>query len=148
RGSPMKRWTVLFLVAMALLVGGYDWATEPLRSLVPVYPQAAARDPYLAARTLRAEWRHPTQRVCSNGALVTLPAPDTMLIMDQNRGDLGRDRVQALLDWLAAGGHLVISARPPHGDREHTDALLDALGISVHQRAPTNPEPDHPMAEL
>ena len=147
----MKRWTVLFLLFVALLVGGYYWATEPVRYMAPAYPEAPARDPYLAARTLLEDWHHDTRRVFSTRALFPLPAPDTTLVMDPYRGDLGRDRIDQLLAWVAEGGHLVVAARPVYGDqdedRERADPLLEQVGISA-RRLPAEDLDDDPMAEL
>lgn len=144
-----KRWTVLFLLAAAFLVGGYYWATEPVRHMAPAYPEAAARDPYLAARTLLESWHRPSRRIFSTRALFPLPPTDTTLILDEYRGDLGRDRIQALYDWVTVGGHLVVSARPPYGDRERTDPLLERFGIRA-QRLPAAglDQDDDPMGGL
>ncbi len=148
----MKRWTVLFVVVVAALVGGYYWATEPVRYMAPASPEAAARDPYLAARTLLEEWHHDTRRVFSTRALFPLPATDTTLIMDPYRGDLGRDRIEGLLAWVAAGGHRVVAARPVYGDRdedrERADPLLEQVGINARRLPEKDLDDDNPVAEL
>ncbi|UWN48382.1 hypothetical protein ASALC70_00562 [Alcanivorax sp. ALC70] len=65
----MKRWLILFVVLVAGLVAGYYWATEPVRYMAPARADAAARDPFLAARTLLDRWQRPSRRVFSTRAL-------------------------------------------------------------------------------
>ncbi|HCE39769.1 MAG TPA: DUF4350 domain-containing protein, partial [Alcanivorax sp.] len=148
----MKRWLILFVVLVAGLVAGYYWATEPVRYMAPARADAAARDPFLAARTLLDRWQRPSRRVFSTRALFPLPATDTTLILDEYRGDLGRDRIQALLDWVAAGGTLIVAARPVYGDqdedRERADPLLEGVGVHVRRLPNENDDDDDPMATM
>ncbi|MBL7249227.1 DUF4350 domain-containing protein [Alloalcanivorax marinus] len=148
----MKRWLILFLLLVAGLVAGYYWATEPVRYMAPAHAEAAARDPYLAARTLLDRWQRPSRRVFSTRALFPLPATDTTLILDEYRGDLGRDRIQALLDWVAAGGTLIVAARPVYGDqdedRDRADPLLEGVGVHARRLPDEDDDDDDPMATL
>jgi len=158
-------WGVLTLVLATGALVFYFWATEPVRYMAPAAPDASVRgNPYLAAQTLLENWRHPTRRVFSTGALFPLPDTGTTLILDEYRGELGSDRISALFDWVESGGHLIVAARPAwhyaadqaddrskdqEGDRAegNDDPLLAPLGLHAVSQESLDSD-DDPFATL
>lgn len=97
----------------------------------------------MAARLFLKRMGIPAQRVDS---LVQLPDTHTVLVVDTGRYTLSRQRLQSLLDWVEAGGHLITRARTPespqglYADTEEStadaepkqdDPLLETLGIRL-----------------
>jgi hypothetical protein len=101
------------------------------------FPAAARQNPLLAAeRFLAANLRHAK----SQPSLGELPPTDATLIMPGDRFDVGPERAARLLDWVRAGGHLVVSAETvwSEEERRRQDWLLAPLGIdSDHTDAVT-----------
>jgi hypothetical protein len=92
------------------------------------FPTAARQNPLLAAeRFLAANSRHAK----SQPSLGELPPTHATLIMPGERFDVGPERAARLLDWVRAGGHLVVSAETVWSDeaRRRQDWLLMPLGI-------------------
>lgn len=92
------------------------------------FSQAARQNPLLAAEHfLAANSRHAK----SQPHLDELPPPDATLIMPGERFDVGPERAALLLDWVRAGGHLIVTAEKVWpGGRHRTDWLLAPLGIT------------------
>lgn len=67
---------------------------------------------------------------------VELGRHDTVLLFSDPRL-LDAREAGALLDWVAAGGHLLLRTPPPGGfDPDAAAPLLDALGVSLHGVSP------------
>lgn len=92
------------------------------------FPPAAQQNPLLAAeRFLAANLRHAK----SQPSLGEFPPADATLIMPGERFDVGPERAALLLDWVRAGGHLMVKAEAmwPGQERRRNDWLLAPLGI-------------------
>lgn len=92
------------------------------------FPPAAQQNPLLAAeRFLAANLR----RTKSQPSLGELPPADATLIMPGERFDVGPERAALLLDWVRAGGHLMVKAEQlgPGQERRRNDGLLAPLGV-------------------
>lgn len=124
---------VLIVVTALAVVGGY-WFYKNF-SLVEevvdgVFPPAARLNSLLAAeRFLSANGR----TVKSMASLRDLPPPTATLIVIGSRHDVGEDRADELLEWVEAGGHLVIEAETTDDDEPslRTDWLLEPFGIEA-----------------
>jgi hypothetical protein len=92
------------------------------------FPPAAQQNPLLAAeRFFAANLRHTK----SQPSLGEFPPAGATLIMPGERFDVGPERAALLLDWVRAGGHLMIKAEAlwPGQERRRNDWLLAPLGI-------------------
>lgn len=124
---------ILALIVMSALAGlaGY-WFYRNFSLVEEVVdsglPAAARQNPLLAAeRFLAANSR----RVKSLPSLGALPPGDATLIIPGERFDVGPERAAALLDWVRAGGHLVVKAETVWSEQERLrhDWLLTPLGV-------------------
>jgi hypothetical protein len=139
----------LALLALAVLggAGGYWFYTN--FSLVTEevdvgFPPAAKLNSLLAAEHfLSANGR----TVKSLASLRELPPPTATLIVIGARLDVGEARAEELLDWVEAGGHLIVEAETADPDEAslRTDWLLDALGISAEYTNKPSEAYAHPL---
>lgn len=96
----------------------------------------ARENPLFAARLFLKRMGIPSERQTN---LPTLPATNTVLVIDTNRYTLSRQKSEALLAWVAKGGHLITRTRyvntdPDAEDTEQAsdrDPLQLALGITT-----------------
>ena len=90
----------------------------------------ARRNPLLAFERTLATLGRPVTRIKSPAALDAL-APGGVLILDGNRRrGIGPQRAARLLDWVAAGGYLILA-----GEWIGDDPLLARFGVSSTCRA-------------
>ncbi len=95
----------------------------------------ARENPLFAARLFLKRMGIPSERQTS---LQTLPNADTVLVIDTDRYTLSRQKSDALLAWVANGGHLITRTRYLTNDSEAEDTeetndhdpLQLALGIT------------------
>ncbi|MDQ5767740.1 DUF4350 domain-containing protein [Thiothrix subterranea] len=95
----------------------------------------ARENPLFAARLFLKRMGIPSERHTSPQ---TLPDADTVLVIDTDRYTLSRQKSEALLAWVANGGHLITRTRYFTNDSEAEDAeetndhdpLQLALGIT------------------
>ncbi|MCK5886126.1 MAG: DUF4350 domain-containing protein, partial [Alcanivorax sp.] len=129
------------LLVVALTIAYYA-LTEPVTVIQRAAPDSAIqRNPYSAAQDWLTQRGQPSTRILSAAALFPLPEEDTTLIIDKQRGLLNTGQVRSLLQWVEAGGELIVEARPlPKSRDEDTaterewqdnDPLLFSLGITV-----------------
>ena len=147
------------LLVVALMIAYYA-LTEPVTIIQRAAPDSAIqRNPYSAAQDWLAQRGQPSERVLSAAALFPLPAPDTTLIIDKQRGLLNHSQVRSLLQWVEAGGELIVEARPlprsldedtaTDADWQDNDDLLYSLGITVWKGEETVDEEElDPFFEL
>lgn len=117
---------LVVLLGLGGLLATYlrDRAFERIDEVVDLgYRGAAASDPYLALERLFQAMDLPTQKVSS---LVRLPPTDHVLWLLTSRR---RTKSSRLVDWVEAGGHLVVL--PVGGPGE--DPLLEALGFELFE---------------
>lgn len=147
------------LLVVALMIAYYA-LTEPVTIIQRAAPDSAIqRNPYSAAQDWLAQRGQPSERVLSAAALFPLPATDTTLIIDKQRGLLNHSQVRSLLQWVEAGGELIVEARPlprsldedtaTDADWQDNDDLLYSLGITVWEGEETVDEEElDPFFEL
>lgn len=137
----MKRARLAPLALIALLLGGGAWfyfnfERVPGRERVG-FQGEARRNPFLAAMRLIERMGVRTREARRVTDLDVLP-PGGTLILARHRAGLTKPRVERILSWVAAGGHLILEAE---GYRD-PDALLDALGVmrrELRLRPPARP---------
>ncbi len=136
----MRRFSPLWLLALipVALLAVY----EPYEYITAGSPPLSVRNnPFAAAERLLEQWDHDSRHVLSAGALYPLPSTDTLLVLTRERAGITGERVQALLDWVRSGGHLVVTAARPArtGTRDKAqqwqqrDPLLFALGLTSRE---------------
>jgi len=125
----------LVLLAVIAVAGGV-WFFDNFEQ-VPVKKREdaekeARRNPYLALEHLLARLGHPVRRADKVQA-IDAPAPGSVIFLDRGRNHLmSAERLDRLLAWVEAGGHLIVVAE----DRRRPDPLLERLGV-MRLDAPT-----------
>jgi len=156
--AELKR--VALAAAVAALCAAVFFACFERREVaVPQGASAEARrNRYLALGRLFERMGHPVAMHEDIAQLANLPAPPATVFLPLNRLAFGAARSQALLDWVARGGHLVVvtytvwgqsgadqagadDAGGSDADEEviaygRPDLLLDRFGLRQRQRAP------------
>jgi len=128
------------LVLLAALFGAcFERRTEE----VPVgYSREALANPYLALERLFAGMRREVVSLDGLGRLDALPPSDGFLLLPTARDTLSAERSDALLDWVARGGHLLVVTYSIWDDESRRpDALLDRFGLQQHWGAPAQAAP-------
>lgn len=137
----MKRPRLALFALIVLLLGGGAWfyfnfERVPHRERVG-FQGEARRNPLLAAMRLIEQMGVRTREARRMTDLDVLPPAGT-LILARHRAGLTKPKVERILSWVAAGGHLIVEAE---GHRD-PDALLDALGVmrrELRLRPPARP---------
>lgn len=140
RISPL--W-LLALIPVALLAvyEPYEYVTQGSP------PLSVQNNPFAAAERLLARWGHDSRHVLSSGALYPLPSRDTLLVLTRERSGISGERVDALLEWVRSGGHLVVTAaqaartqgQDKAGHWQKRDPLLFALGVTSRETGAPQP---------
>lgn len=125
----------LALIVLAVLAGAGGYWFHKNFSLVTEevdvgFPPAAKLNSLLAAEHfLAANGR----AVKSLASLRDLPPPSATLIVIGSRFDVGEARAEELLDWVEAGGHLIVEAEAAGLDEPslRTDWLLEPFGLEA-----------------
>ena len=150
---------LLSLAVVALCTAGFFACFEQRE--VDVWRGAsreARNNRYLALARLIERMGHPVSLHSDVSRLGELPEPPATVFLPTPRATLGKARSQALLDWVARGGHLVVvtysSWEPGKRDGEDPtklvrqsgppDLLLDRFGL--RQRAKPQQELIQDMA--
>jgi hypothetical protein len=131
--------TLVLLIAAGVtwLVLNFEYVSEP--QYVGLQGEAR-RNPLLAAMRLYERMGVPARaarRVADLDAL----EPRATLILLRPRAALTQRHAEQLLDWVAAGGHLIVEPQ----DRRVRDRLLDALNI---HRRPLRVQPPRKPSEF
>lgn len=141
----MKRIGFPILTLLLSIAGGVWWFTTFERVTEPVYSglQGAAReDPYLALRQLLKRSKLQLEEPAVAAIPVTkfdhLPAAGTLLLGDRRHLLMTPERVQKIVAWVAAGGHLIVEAEYPG----RPDPLLAAFGLSRKDLVRPKPAPE------
>lgn len=109
----MKRWQLVAVGAAAALATGavLYWGMEKVTDTVEVGPSGKARaNPFYAAEQVLDELGLPTDSVYR---LEALPPVDHALLLLASDPSRGQADVDALWDWVYAGGHLLVVPSPP-----------------------------------
>ena len=126
------RWTVIALAVLGVLgVSAFLHYFErvPVKERVPPKGEARLRD-FLAAERFAERMGMPSRELRSLPELDKLRAG--VLVMPNRRQGLDGGRIQRLLVWVSAGGHLVVEAEFLGVD----DPLLEALGVARNEGKP------------
>lgn len=128
----MKRAQLGPLALIILLLAGGAWFYfnfEPVPERERVGFQGEARRNFLlAAMRLVERMGLSTREARHLSDLDALP-PGGTLILARHRAALTTQRVERILSWVAAGGHLIVAAE----DYRVRDALFDRLGVMRRQ---------------
>lgn len=132
---------VLVLFAAALFAN-----LERIERTVRTPPTGAARDnPFLASERLLT---HMGVRATSTSRLDELPPVDHVIVLAAETRVLTETRARRLLEWVSAGGYLIVGPHLKHGrvtDETSNDVLLEELGIAVE---PYTRDPDRAPREV
>ncbi len=90
----------------------------------------ARRNPLLAAERLLRELGLQAESQSGRQYLVNPPLESGVLLVRDLRTPLSRHRVDGLLEWVSAGGHLVVSPSQAM-DNELSRPLLERFGVSL-----------------
>ncbi len=93
------------------------------------YRGEARYNPYYAAERLLIELGHEADSLAGRGLIERLPDAADTLFLAPDDYRYTRPEVDALLDWAARGGHLVVEAPEPVG--VGSPVFLDAIGIGL-----------------
>jgi len=133
----MKRkliWSLVALLVVATLLA--LWFVQNFEQVPTSRWEAprkeALRNPYLALERLVGRLGRPLTRIDSPRALDALPAGGVLILDANRRRNLNPARAGQLLDWVRAGGYLIVAAEEV-GD----DPLLAKLGLSRYKAPAT-----------
>lgn len=151
------------LVIILLLIGAAALGLSRCerREFVVHEPPAAEarRNPLLAAGRLLEARGFTVRHLTGSPSLFPLPPTDVLLVLDERRAGLNPARVQALYEWVEAGGTLIAVA-PTLNDvhAEHAiddarwlrrDPLLYPLGVTARINEQTlHADDDQPFADM
>ncbi len=134
--TPERRALLLVLVGLALILptaltrwflANFEQRTET----VPVgYSAQARRNDLLAAERFLNRLEIPVESVSGRGLLRDLPPIRDSLVV-RGLGPMNVQRRVGLRDWLAAGGHLVVTASQTRDEDRQRGEFLDELGIRL-----------------
>lgn len=118
-------WLIAILFMLLVTAGGY-WFYQNFSRVTEStevgYQGDARYNPLLAAERFLNQKATPVKSMAS---LVGLPATNGTLVMPTQRYDRGTQQSQLLLDWVRAGGHLIVIPVETSPDR-----LLNRFGVS------------------
>lgn len=128
--NPRARPWVVAAALLALAVFAFFQLFEQRRfEFETGFRDEAARNRYLAAQRL-LERMGMQVRSLSLGELRGLPPVDGALVLPTERATLSLDRSRELLDWVRAGGHLLVVTWTLWDEEDRReDPLLDPLGF-------------------
>lgn len=129
----MNRWLILVLTVLLISLG--YWLSlhveEYTETINRGFEGEAKINHLLAADHFLQRMGQVTEKTdLSHQAIAQLTADDVLLIMG-HRMSLDNKRSAMLMDWVSAGGHLIITAKLYYGEgRKVRDHILDPLGVS------------------
>ncbi|MGE6333176.1 DUF4350 domain-containing protein [Stenotrophomonas sp. NPDC077659] len=133
--SPRIFWSLLLglLVLLGvpltiLFLRTHEKVTETV--VLPPRGEASYNPLYVLGQALRADGIEVQSRQRLQLAKMALADTDTVVLLQDTR-DLPPPTVQALLDWVGRGGHLLLRTQPPGKDTASTTQgpLLDRIGV-------------------
>ncbi len=126
---PQLQWSYLLyaLFALTLLAAGTSWFLNNFElkqvDSYTGYRGEARSNSLFAARLFLKRMGIPAER---RDGLLTLPPPDSVIILNTERYTLSAAKTEALLAWVAAGGHLITRARSDTAPHTAGEARTDA----------------------
>lgn len=135
-----RRYTILLAILLTVAVGGYTWWWFTNHELVEeqyrLQPSAEVREnPYRAAQLFLQEKGYNVDISSGLNRFQSLPSTDDMIIGARLGVRLPEQRVEEVLEWVAAGGQLLTSVQRSWSSRNPgaEDRLLSKLGIILLQ---------------
>lgn len=129
----MNRWLIAVFTVLLLSLGYWlSLHVEEYTETIDRGFEGEAKTNYLlAAEHFLKKMGQVTEATdLSHQSIAQLKQADVLLIMG-HRLSLDNKRSAMLMDWVSAGGHLIITAKSYYGDsRKVRDHILDPLGIS------------------
>jgi hypothetical protein len=140
--------------AVVLLIAGLGFAffVENFEKVeyqsIPRYSSEARRNQFLALERLLSHWEMEVQSVPGRDLLLDPPDEVGVMVVANFGPNLPDGREQALVDWIARGGHFVIRATEYWDEDTETSGnhFIDGLGAQLH--AGEDYEDDIVTAEL
>ncbi|MDY0249649.1 MAG: DUF4350 domain-containing protein [Pseudomonas sp.] len=135
--SILQRYLLVIIAGLLLIALGI-WLSQKItfyeeRIELGASPEARS-DRYLAIQYFLREQGIAVTSIDSLVSLMRAPAPQHTLFLLSNDATLIDSQQSALLDWVAQGGHLVISAQHEKVEQD-APSLLATLGIEKHLSA-------------
>lgn len=136
---------ILLIVLLALSAAGY-WAYENMtleEVKIPSLPkgEAATNDLYAAQRLLESLGANAQSQVGFQAPPEGDPKRGVLILPTERRALTPRQRKQ-LLDWAAAGGHLIVVTYTLKDEGDAADPMLDELGVTQYMRKPPKKKAD------
>ena len=126
-------WFGLILACLLTAGGFYAWHKAiPYDEVVDRGPSPEAQaNPYLAAEHFLGQQGLAVEHALSLERLATLPAKGTSLLLLSERSNMTPQKVDQLLEWTQAGGHLLLVAEAIWDEetQDSGDLLLDRLQL-------------------
>jgi hypothetical protein len=152
----MRRSLLAPVLIVLLLAGGSAYFFRACeKQSITVYTGfqgEAQRNPYLAAQRLLESMGVQVHYVANLAQLdPELPTNATVLAPVNRNQTVSQERSEALLDWVTAGGHLVVVTWSLWDDPERVaDPILDPLGIQqfMASEVPEEPGEEEEMLEV
>lgn len=126
---------IVLILLLALLLGFWLYShIEAYTEEVDSGYQGQARTNFLlAADYFLREMGQQTEKYQPYDRHQKLPEINDTLLIPGQRISMGSRRSAALLNWVNAGGHLIVTAKSyREGDTKIRDHLLDPLGVQVN----------------
>lgn len=124
----------LCLICAALLISwwlrNFELVEEEYRTGISL---EARRNPFLAAELFLREMEVDVESVSGRSRLQDLPPTTDILLVNDFGGNLSQERHDRLLQWIKAGGHIVITANRYWDEDRGTSGnnLLDGFGVHL-----------------
>ncbi|MFO7642626.1 MAG: DUF4350 domain-containing protein [Candidatus Competibacteraceae bacterium] len=134
------------LLALFAAVGLFLWLYENLvqrrEEVYTGFGETAARNPFHTAEQLLTRLGRAARGVRRLSDLPQALAVEDTLLVAVPTYVLSAAESQRLLDWVARGGHLVISVRHEYEPDRGGDHLLNRFSARSHTAEPPTPEPE------
>ncbi len=131
-------WAIFGLIAVAASAALYfsEWVEKTIDN---GYTAEALRQPYLAAEQFLAKFSIEVKAQDGLELLDELPPREHTLLIASSRRALSERRSDALLEWAASGGRLILVAQESSEDTltRSGDRLLDELKVHVFELTDT-----------
>lgn len=96
------------------------------------WSEVALQNPYLAAEKYLQRQGADVSTYTSFDQISNLQQVDTLLI-ESSRNVLSKHRLNTLLEWVDGGGHIIAGIQQPFSEDDHSDSLLNHLGVEVYE---------------